>query len=243
MNPPEPGSDPDREDAANVILELDDSLAMILLGLEALESRGGRPRSLDAAMQNLAAGFEHLMKLTYILASDHVRGTRPSRAEIKRIGHDLITLMDALLASVDGVDAYVGRPAVIEDLAFMREDDAMRNLLATLASFGNAGRYSRLDDMVSARRQGADDEPSRRWEEIEQELVWSRPDVDDIAESTDLLSPATFEVRRRLQRLGRAIARMWILGALGETGAIHYGALSILARLDDEELGLGLGTG
>jgi hypothetical protein len=240
MTPTGPEPSTEREDAVNVVLELDDSLAMILLGLEALESRGGRPRSLDAAMQNLAAGLERFMKLTYILASEHVTGSRPSRTEMKRIGHDLITLLDTLVAMVESAGGYVERPIVIDDLAFMREDDSVRNLVAVLGRFGNAGRYSRLDDMVSVKRRGADGEPSRGWEEIEQELVWERPDLDEIVDSLDLTTPATFEVRRRLQRLTRAITRMWTFGALGEDGPMHFGVLSSFARLRDEDLGLAI---
>ena len=151
--------------------------------------------------------------------------------------------MDALIGSVDGASLYASRPAVAEDLAFMRGDNGVRDLMSVLARFGNAGRYCRLDHMVSEKRKGADGEPSRRWEEIEQELVWARPDRDEILESMDLLPAVTFEVRRCFQRLARAIARMWTLGALGEGARVHYGVLSIFVGLAEEELGRSLGTG
>jgi hypothetical protein len=232
------------EDGINVIRELDDSLAMILLGLEALVPRERRPRSLDAAMQNLAPGFERFMKLTYILAEQHLGGVRPDQKTMKRvIGHDLIVLLDAVAQTVGRAPDYAARPAVADDLNFIRDDDGMRDLVAVLGHFGQKGRYSRLDDLVSDERKGADGEPSRRWEEIEQEFVWARPDADSIAESMELMTPATFEVSRCLQRLARAIARMWTLGALGDGGQMHYGVLSIFAALDDEDLGKDLGTG
>jgi hypothetical protein len=46
------------------------------------------------------------------------------------------------------------------------------------------------------------------------------------------------EVVGRLQRLARAIARMWALGALGVDGSVHYGTLAVLLWVRDEQLGL-----
>jgi hypothetical protein len=231
------------EDAASVVMELDDSLAMILLGLEALVTREGRPRSLDAAMQNLAPGFERLLKLTYILAQEHLHASRPDLGTMKRFRHDLLSLLDQLLDAVNGVPGYSSRPVVVADTGFLRGDPGLRSLLDVLGHFGNYGRYARIDDLVSTDRVGADGEPSRRWEEIEQDLVWARPDVDAIVESMDILTPATFEVSLRLQRLARAISRIWVFGGLGEDQQIHYGVLSKFAALDDANLGEPLGTG
>lgn len=43
-------------------------------GLVAL---GTRPRNLDAAMQQLAPGYERFLKLSFILAEAHLQGSRP----------------------------------------------------------------------------------------------------------------------------------------------------------------------
>lgn len=222
------------EDGAAIIVELDAALAMIGAGLIAL---GTRPRNLDAAMQQLAPGYERFLKLTYILARAHLQGARPEWKTLKAHSHDLLGLLDALLESVAQADGYATRPIVVEDLSFMRDDKSMRALIEVLSHFGSYGRYARLDDLVKADRVGADGEPSRRWEEIEQELVWARPDTEEIAESMDLLIPATFEVCASLQRLARAVGRMWVFGALGEEGTRHLGVLSDFTRLGDEELG------
>jgi hypothetical protein len=222
------------EDGTTIIAELDVALAMIHTGLAAL---GARPRNLDAAMQQLAPGYERFLKLTYILAQAHLQGARPEWKALKAHSHDLLGLLDALFEAVAQADGYASRPIVVEDLDFMREDKSMRALIEVLSHFGAYGRYARLDDLVKDDRVGADGEPSRRWEEIEQELVWARPDSEKIAESMDLLPPATFEVRASLTRLARALGRMWVFGALGAEGTAHLGALSEFTRLDDEELG------
>lgn len=222
------------EDGATILMELDAALAMIGAGLAAL---GARPRNLDAAMQQLAPGYERFLKLTYILAQAHLQGSRPEWKTLKRHSHDLLGLLDVLVESVGEADGYATRPVVIEDLGFMRGDESMRGLIKVLSHFGSYGRYARLDDLLKEDRVGADGDPSRRWEEIEQELVWARPDVEEIAESMDLLTPATFEVRASLQRLARAIGRMWVFGALGEEGTNHLGSLSRFIRIDDEALG------
>jgi hypothetical protein len=222
------------EDGATIITELDAALAMIRTGLVAL---GVNPRNLDAAMQQLAPGYERFLKLTFILAEAHLQGSRPAWGALKAHGHDLLGLLDALLGSVAKIDGYASKPAAAEDLRFMRADSGMRALLEVLSHFGKYGRYARIDDLVRDERVGADGDPSRRWEEIEQELIWARPDSEEIAESMDLLPPATFEVRAALRRLARALGRMWVFGALGEEGAAHLAVLSQFTRLNDDELG------
>jgi hypothetical protein len=177
------------------------------------------------------------LKLTYILARAYLKGSRPEWKALKDHGHDLLGLLDALVALVGEANGYASRRVVVEDLDFMRGDQSMRDLVEVLSHFGRYGRYARLDDLVKDDRVGPDGEPSRRWEEIEQELVWARPDVEEIAESMDVLTPATFEVRASLQRLARAIGRMWVFGALGEEGTTHLGALSDFTRIGEEQLG------
>jgi hypothetical protein len=63
------------EDGATIIVELDAALAMISTGLTSL---GARPRDLDAAMQQLAPGYEHFLKLTFILARHTCRRRVPT---------------------------------------------------------------------------------------------------------------------------------------------------------------------
>lgn len=225
------------EDGAAIIEELDAAIPMIRSGLESLVQTPDRPRNLDVAMQNLAPGFERLLKLTYILAAAHLQGGRPDWRVLKGHSHDLCGLLDSLVDLVAEAEGYSTRPAVVADIEFMRSDEGLRALLEVLSHFGQYGRYRRIDDLVKDQRVGADGEPSRRWEEIEQELVWVRPDVDDIVDSMDLLTPATFATTAVLQRLARAITRMWTFGTLGEENTIHYGVLSVFGRLDDDDLG------
>lgn len=222
------------EDGATIIVELDAALAMISTGLTSL---GARPRNLDAAMQQLAPGYEHFLKLTFILAQAHLQRSRPDWKTLKGHSHDLVGLLDTLIECVGDADDYATRPVVVEDLDFMRSDEGIRSLVEVLSHFGKYGRYARLDDLVKDDRFGPDGDPSRRWEEIEQELVWARSDTTEIVESMDLLTPATFEVRMRLQRLARAVGRMWVFGALGKEGPIHLGVLTQFTHISDEELG------
>lgn len=222
------------EDGTTIIVELDAALAMISTGLTSL---GARPRNLDAAMQQLAPGYEHFLKLTFILAQAHLQTSRPGWKTLKGHSHDLVGLLDTLIECVGDADDYATRPVVVEDLDFMRSDEGIRSLVEVLSHFGKYGRYARLDDLVKDDRVGPNGDPSRRWEEIEQELVWARSDTAEIVESMDLLTPATFEVRMRLQRLARAVSRMWIFGALGKEGPIHLGVLAQFTHISNEELG------
>jgi hypothetical protein len=225
------------EDGVAIIEELDAAIPMIRSGLESLVQTPNRPRNLDVAMQSLAPGFERLLKLTYILAGAHLRCERPDWRVLKGHSHDLCGLLDSLVELVAEDEGYATRPVVVVDIEFMCSDEGLRSLLEVLSHFGQHGRYRRIDDLVKDQRVGADGEPSRRWEEIEQELVWVRSDVEEIVDSMDLLTPATFETTAILQRLARAITRIWTFGALGEENQIHYGVLSVFGRLDDDDLG------
>lgn len=94
----------------------------------------------------------------------------------RRFGHDLIALVDDLIAQVDNSEEYVERPAVRDDLEFMRSDQDLRRVLTLLTEFGKHGRFQRLDEFLDPESVDDDANPYRRWEELELEIVQRRPD-------------------------------------------------------------------
>lgn len=223
-----------------VVEELDSAIEMTVAGMSALIPTGARRADLDATLQHLASGFERFAKLTYIEAYRYTKRERPSRSVLKGHGHDVLGLIDALVELVEGVSDYASRPAVREDLEFIRADQGLRELLGVLGHFGQRGRYSRIDGLVDGGSGDAESEPGRQWDEIELRLLMSRADWEELIETSEAERAGAREVVGRLQRLARAIARMWTLGALGEDGLVHYGMLAVLLGVRDEQLGLGV---
>jgi hypothetical protein len=221
-----------------VIEELDSAIEMTVAGMSALIPTGPRRADLDATLQHLASGFERFAKLTYIEAYRYTKHERPGGSVLKRHGHDVLGLIDALLELVEGVSDYASRPAVSEDLEFIRTDQGLRDLLGVLSHFGQRGRYSRIDGLVAGGGSDVESEPSRQWDEIELRLLMSRADWEEVIETSEAERAGAREVVGRLQRLARAIARMWTLGGLGDDGPVHYGTLAVLLGVRDEQLGL-----
>jgi len=222
-----------------VVEELDSAIEMTVAGMSALIPTGARRADLDATLQHLASGFERFGKLTYIEAYRYTKHERPGGSVLKRHRHDILGLIDALVGLVEGTSDYTIRPAVREDLEFIRSDQGLRDLLGVLSHFGQRGRYSRIDGLVAGGGGGdVESEPSRQWDEIELRLMMSRTDWEEVIATSEAERAGAREVVGRLQRLARAIARMWTLGALGEGGSVHYGMLAVLLGVRDEQLGL-----
>jgi hypothetical protein len=224
-------------DSLTVIEELATAVDMTSAGMRALVPADGRRAELDTTLQHLASGFERFAKLTYIEARRHATGSRPSGSELRRHGHDVLGLLDDLVEVVASCESYAARPPVRDDLEFIRTDRDLRDLIGVLSHFGQRGRYSRIDGLVSAEGGDVESEPSRQWDEIELRLLMALPDWEEVIGSAGAEQVGAREVVARLQRLARALARMWVWGALGKDGSIHTGMLYAFVTLKDEELG------
>jgi hypothetical protein len=226
-------------DGLLVITELGAAVDLVVGGLTGLFPSSTRRPDREATMQQLASGFERLLKLTFIQASLHQLGERPSGGRMARsYGHRLLPLTDDLVELASSVPLYADRPIVKDDLGFIRSDMGLRRLLEILGNFGQRGRYSNLDGLLDSAKIDPDSEPRRQWSDVETELVMARSDWVEIAQSSRLESVVTFEVAGRLQRFARALAFMWTLGALGDHGPRHGGELGPILRARDEQLGI-----
>lgn len=233
------GASDDVVDGLLVIVELGAAVDLVVGGLAALFPSPVRRPDPEATMQQLASGFERLLKLTFIQASLHQLGERPSGDRMARTyRHNLLPLADDLVELTSNVPVYADRPIVKDDLAFIRSDSGLRKLLEILGHFGQGGRYSNLDGLLDPSKIDPDSEPRRQWSEVETQLVMARPDWEKVVETPKLEVVLTFEVAGRLQRFGRALAFMWTLGALGDGGPQHSASLGPLLRVRDEQLGV-----
>jgi hypothetical protein len=226
-------------DGLLVITELGAAVDLVVGGLIALFPSSVRRPDREATMQQLASGFERLLKLTFIQASLYQLGERPTGDRMAReYRHRLLPLTDDLADLASAVPLYANRPIVKDDLTFIHSDEGLRKLLEILGHFGQRGRYSNLDGLLDSSKIDPDSEPRRQWSDIETKLVMARSDWVEVAESPRLEAVVAFEVAGRLQRFGRALSFMWTLGALGDSGPQHSGTLWPLLRARDEQLGV-----
>ena len=134
----------------------------------------------------------------------------------RALSHNLLAVLDALTAEAQKVPEYTKRPACQADLAFLESEIGLRRLLDILGDFGGRGRYSQIDGLLKGTF-NPDSDPKTRWGAIETELLLERPDFEAI-QTTEVVQASSEEIVARLQRMARAIARMWTLGAVGVRG-------------------------
>ena len=129
--------------ALDLIGELESATKLLDLGIGELHALGLASDFYDLPLQLLAQGLERFLKVTYAMAELGRAGTLPSPAQMKRYGHDLQSLTDDLVQIVSTSKACVRRPAVQEDMSFVRSSTELRAVLAHLGDFGKRNRYYR----------------------------------------------------------------------------------------------------
>ncbi len=211
------------------------AMEMLSSGLTALQVTEREP-DLDSVLQQLAMGFERFLKVTLMEVTRNTTGRRPQWEGVKGLSHNLLAVLDALTAEAQKVPEYTKRPACQADLAFLESEIGLRRLLDILGDFGGRGRYSQIDGLLKGTF-NPDSDPKTRWGAIETELLLERPDFEAI-QTTEVVQASSEEIVARLQRMARAIARMWTLGAVGVEGGQFCGVIGTYLFLRDEELAI-----
>ena len=225
-----------------LIDELESATKLVDLGVAEMHELSLANDFFHLPLQLLAQGLERFLKVTYAMAARRETGKLPTPKEIRgRFGHDLIAITEGLLQSVEGSDEYIDRPAVRDDLEFIRADQDLRDLLVLLSEFGKHGRYQRLDAFLAP--ESVDDEanPYRRWEELESKIARRHPGwsdkIGDVQGARELQRMAGDQMAYLVDRFARAIARMWTLGALPEDAGQYMGLVTRFLYLRDAALG------
>jgi hypothetical protein len=223
--------------------EVDAVVRLMKEGIAALRRLDGSSDFVHLPMQLLAQGLERLLKLTLALAELKDSGALPDPKTLKSTyGHDILALVDAVVGLVEGQDEYVCRPAVQEDLSFLRDDSHLRSVLAALSTFGTWSRYYRLQEFLAPEDVDPKDDPDRAWKRIEMELLQAHPDwMEQLEPGRQGRAAETIarDLTATLERFGRAITRMWTLGALHAEAGRHVGVIRGLLFLRDQDLGHG----
>ena len=184
--------------------------------------------------------FERFLKLTRAQVVLFRSGNLPSAKDVRGWGHRLLELLDATVVELEGDVSFTARPAIRDDLRFLRDDKRFRSLFAVLDEFATGGRYHNLDVMLDGR--STTKHPVDRWSEYERELFDEDPAWLDLMKR----DPAGFikawyphlskMQTETLQRAARAIARAWTLGPAKESGRQLTSIVSRFLFLTDEQL-------
>jgi hypothetical protein len=222
--------------------ELESATKLIDLGVGELHKIDGANDYYHLPLQLLSQGLERFLKLTYVMAQIGSKGSPPTLRRMSRhYGHELLPLTEDLVNLVEQSAEYATRPAVQDDIDFIRSDRDLRRVLEMLSAFGKEGRYHRLDELLGAASADSDSDPYRRWAAFELEVVQRHEDWPErggsVEDSADLHRDIATYIAGRVDRFARAIARMWTLGALPGEARRYSGLLKPFLFLRDEALG------
>lgn len=221
--------------ALALVEELDTATKLIEFGLAALRGQASEGFH-HLPLQLLAQGLERFLKLTYALAVLQASGELPSIREMRGFSHDLERLVDELVTLVAPTHRVQG------DLEFIRSDGDLRSLLRLLSEFGQESRYHHLNAFLAPSSVEVENDPSRRWSEFESEFASRQPNWVERMGShegiEEALADVASSVAALVDRLSRAIARMWTQGALPKEAAPYSPQLMRFLVLRDEQLGV-----
>jgi hypothetical protein len=211
---------------------------LLQVGLGHLQRIDGANDQYHVPILLLASGFERLIKCLLCLRVLHDEGRYPTPGEIRQT-HNLRPLLQELTDALY-VDDFVARPAIRDDLTYLRSDEQLLSLVTALSDFGQAARYYNLD--VVSGKDPQYPSPEEAWNEIENAIIerdpaWARKLEDRPAAIDDLFERVNRELVIGLERLARALARLFTLSRIAEEARVFTGLIGPFLFLRDDELG------
>ncbi len=237
MVPPKPLP---TERMLSFVKETETAVVLLDEGIRIIEAHNGVRDRRIVALLLTGQGFERFLKLTRAQIVLSRTGHFPSVGTVKDWGHRLLGLLDDTLAELATDDSFTARPAIRDDLNFLREDTRFRALFTILDEFATCGRYHNLDVLLDGQSKAQD--PLRRWDEYTLELfredpIWVQLMKGDPAAFSRAWHPyLAAEQTRMLQRAARALTRAWTLGPAQEPGKRLTGVISRFLFLADDRL-------
>jgi hypothetical protein len=216
--------------------ELEQSILVIEHGLAILQrNRVDRPKHF-VFLTLLSSGFEWLMKIILCLHTIEKESRFLSKSEFKDFGHDLTKLLQSVVDKCF-TDKYLKRPVAAEDLYFIKHEEVLKEILEVLSDFAMRDRYIFMDGISKPATNH--EWPGRRWEKIERKVI--PPDqypatIDE--QRIDVLQALTNQALVSiLERLLRALARLFTLAELGHQARSKLPLLWNFLMLRDKDIG------
>jgi len=220
--------------------ELLNAVRLIQAGFGQLQNLDGANDFYHLSLLTLASGFERFMKVILCFRILEKTGEFPSPGDLPsgRKGHDLEILLKKIREECF-LERYVDQiPVSKEDLKYLEAEELL-SFLDVLSKFGQAARYHHLDVVLG--KEPETDAPDAEWEKLETAIVTARPDLmkemEKFPASDRIHKEIAVEVIARLERLARALARLFTIGGIGQEAKRYLGYISTFLYLPDESLG------
>ncbi|PSL12021.1 hypothetical protein CLV44_1205 [Marinobacterium halophilum] len=220
--------------------ELLNAVRLIKAGFGQLQSIGAGNDFYHLPLLTLASGFERFMKVTLCFRWLEKHGCFPTDKAFPsgRNGHDLRHLLEKVRTECF-LDDYVDNIPVAQDDIEYLNSERLLSFIGVLSDFGQAARYYNLDVIVG--RQVQTDDPDTAWQRLETEILLARKEllaeIEENPASNRIRLEINNEVVARLERLARAIARLYTIGMIGRDAKRHLAYIGCFLHLPDAELG------
>jgi hypothetical protein len=216
--------------------ELEQSILVIEHGLAMLQrNRVDRPKHF-VFLTLLSSGLERLMKIILCLHTIETEGRFLSESEFKDFRHDLAKLLQSVVDKCFTAK-YLKRPVAGKDLYFIKHEEVLKEMLKVLSDFAKRDRYIFMDGISKPAMNH--EWPDRRWEEIERKVI--SPDQYPTTMDEQRIDASQALANRTLvsclERLLRALARLFTLAEIGQEGRSKLPLLWNFLMLWDEDIG------
>ena len=220
--------------------EVANGVVLLERGLGEVQALGYTVNEYHPALLLLASGSERLMKAVLCLFHLASEGDYPICDEMKKWGHDLEKLLE-LIRQKCIASNYADHCAACKGDVELLGDEALLGFLKILANFGQCGRYHNFD--VVGGNQKVGQYPESQW--LTHQLTVFLDKAEERTWFTDLPEgdddPLLIKVKLRtvilIERFARAIARMFMLGPLGQEGKQMHTYIGAFLNLTDNQLG------
>jgi len=183
----------------------------------------------------LASGLERFMKCYICLVYEAKEGKYPDFNMLKNLGHDLSKLNEEIITNYFAENS---RPALKEDLVFLKDDEKLKIILKILSEFGKYARYYNLD-VVTGRLPPSSFNPKEEWEKLERSIEDPTPYLisnDQEGLYKEYYPRVNSQIIAIIERFVRAITRQFTLGGHGEKLLRYYIPFSPFLKLMDDDL-------
>ncbi len=236
-----PSREFDTRQAVLLGAEIYDAVRLIEAGLAGIQRIDGVNDFYHAPILLLSTGFERLLKTILLLKWKEGCGdVGPERPDIPidRSGHSIRVLLGSVIARCYKAQNPPLAPALADDQTFLESDATLGVLVDILTSFGSGGRYFYLDVARGKNREGSS--PQDRWQKLELDLLVANGMTLKqlrMRSSQSLYGEVNSVLLPTIERFARALARLFTMGPLGESGRMYSGVVGIFLNLRNDELG------
>ena len=188
--------------------ELDTSRELIKAGFGELQEIDMGNTFYHLPHQLLASGFERLMKCYILMVHAGRCGSYPATSFMKRIGHDLVGLLQLICQDYFG---GTNRPLMKAELDFLQTDRILSECMRILSLFGKKGRYYNFDVVTESQDPPLSD-PKQEWGALESEVEDPLPYANGSELYTEYYPRVNQILIAKMERLACAVALQFTIG-------------------------------